>query len=220
MTIAAVRPDRYLFTWLIAGAALVAFVGFAPTYYLRTWFGSPPLQTLVHIHAVLFSGWLALLLVQSVLIRTRNHAWHARIGVLGLSVAALMVITGFMVVLGKPRPTPASQSFIFTPLLSLVLFPVFVALAIRFRHDPATHKRLMIRLLDMAGLVPGRYLHHVACYLVLLVPLIVYDLAKFRRLHPATMWGTAVLLARHPLHEWIAFTPQWRSLARLITPDA
>lgn len=223
------RSDRFLFTAMIAGAMLVAFAGFAPTYYLRTWFGRPPLETMVHIHAILFSAWLVILLTQSALIRTRNYAWHARLGVLTLAVVALMVITGFLVVLGKPRTTPTSQSFIFTPLLSLVMFPIFVAVAIRFRRDPATHKRLMwlttllfmgapmTRLLLMLEIAPGRYLHHVLCYLLLLVPLLVNDLWRNRRLHPATLWGTVALLMRHPLHEWIAFTPEWRRFAALIT---
>ena len=52
---------------------------------------------------------------------------------------------------------------------------------------------------------------------LLLVPLVVYDLWKYRRLHPATAWGTAVLLLRHPLHEWMAFTPEWRRLAQVLT---
>jgi predicted small integral membrane protein len=229
MSISTTRSDRFLFTSLIAGAILVAFVGFAPTYFLGAWFASPPLDTMVHIHAALFSAWLAILLIQSILIRTHRPGWHARFGILALSVVALMVITGFMVVLGKPRPTPASQSFIFTPLLSLVMFPLFVACAIRRRRDPATHKRLMwlgtlllmgapmLRLLNMLDLPSGGHLRYFAGYAVLLVPLILYDLVKYRRLHAATAWGTAALLLRHPLHEWIAFTPEWRRLAVLIT---
>ena len=223
------RSDRFLFTLMIAGAILVAFIGFAPTFYLRTWFGRPALETMVQVHAVLFSVWLAVLLAQSALIRTRNHAWHARVGILALAVVALMVITGFMVVLGKPRLTPGSQSFIFTPLLSLVMFPVLVSLAIRLRRDAATHKRLMwiatlllmgapfTRLLALLDIAPGRYLHHVLGYLLLLVPLLVHDLWRYRRLHPAALWGTVALLLRHPLHELIAFTPQWRRFAVLIT---
>lgn len=229
MTTSTLRPDRLLFTSLIAGAIVVAFVGFAPTYFLKSWFERPPLTTIVHIHAALFSAWLVILLLQSVLIRTRRPGWHARLGVVALSVVALMVVTGFMVVLGKARPTPASQSFIFTPLLSLVLFPLFVGLAIRYRRDAATHKRLMwlgtllfmgapmLRLMSFLDIPAGAYGHHLTCYLLLLVPLMAYDLVKFRRLHPATVWGSAILLLRHPLHDWIAFTPEWRRLASSLT---
>jgi hypothetical protein len=226
------RPDRFVFTLLFGAALVVGIAGFAPTYFLKYWFDTPPLTLRVHIHALLFTAWLCLLLYQSVLIRTRQYATHARLGKAALLIVALMVITGIMVVLQKPRPTEASRAFIFTPLLSLVLFPLFVAAAIRFRRDAATHKRLMwlatllfmgaplTRLLLMAGVKLTPYLNHLAMYLLLLVPLVVYDLWRFRRLHPATLWGGAVLLIRHPIHEIVAYTPAWQHLAASITPDA
>jgi hypothetical protein len=223
------RPDRFVFTVLFAAALVLGIAGFAPTYFLKYWFETPPLTLRVHIHALLFTAWLCLLLYQSVLIRTRNYATHARLGKAALLIVALMVITGFMVVLQKPRPTEAARAFIFTPLLSLVLFPLFVAAAIRFRRDAATHKRLMwlatmlfmgaplTRLLVMAGVQLTPYLNHLVTYLLLLVPLLVYDLWRYRRLHPATLWGGLVLLVRHPIHEWIAFSPEWQRLAAALT---
>ena len=36
--------DRTLFVVLIAAALVLAFAGFAPTYYLKHWFGTPPLE--------------------------------------------------------------------------------------------------------------------------------------------------------------------------------
>jgi hypothetical protein len=223
------RPDRFVFTALFATALLIGFAGFAPTYFLKHWFGTPPLHSLVHVHAGLFTAWLVLLLIQSTLIRTGNHAIHAVLGKCALALVVLMVVTGVMVVLQKPRPTEMARAFIFTPLLSLTLFPLFVAAAIHFRRDAATHKRLMLlatllfmgapmtRLMIMAGFKPGPYTHHLLSYLVLLVPLALYDLWRFRRLHPATMWGGAILLMRHPLHEIVAFTPAWQRLAAAIT---
>ena len=223
------RPDRFVFTVLFAAALVLGIAGFAPTYFLKYWFETPPLTLRVHIHALLFTAWLCLLLYQSVLIRTRNYATHARLGKAALLIVALMVITGFMVVLQKPRPTEAARAFIFTPLLSLVLFPLFVAAAIRFRRDAATHKRLMwlatmlfmgaplTRLLVMAGVQLTPYLNHLVTYLLLLVPLLVYDLWRYRRLHPATLWGGLMLLVRHPIHEWIAFSPEWQRLAAALT---
>ncbi|MEP6919294.1 MAG: hypothetical protein ABJC89_26870 [Acidobacteriota bacterium] len=72
-------------------------------------------------------------------------------------------------ILGKPRPTAAARAFIFTPMLSLLLFPLLVAAAIYFRRDSATHKRLMLlatmviatagisRLMVMLGLDATHY---------------------------------------------------------------
>lgn len=229
-TIAKASPDRLLFTTVIGLTVLVAFAGFAPSYYLKAWFGTPPLTLLVHVHAVLFSAWLGLLLVQSALIRGRRFVTHASLGRWAVAVVVLMVATGFMVVLMKPRPTEAARAFIFTPLLSLMLFPIMVAAAIRYRGDPATHKRLMLlatclfmgapmtRLMAMADIRPGPYLHHALTYVLVLLPIAFYDLWRTRRLPPATLWGGLVLLARHPLHEMIAWTPTWQRIAAAITP--
>ena len=223
------RPDRKLFIALIAMTCVVAFTGFAPTYYLKPWFATPPLQFWVHVHAASFTAWLGLLLVQSGLIRTGNFVAHAAIGRWALAIVALMVITGFLVILQKPRPTEASRAFIFTPLLSLVLFTFMVAAAVHFRRDAATHKRLMLlatillmgapftRLMSQAGIKPGPYTHHLLTYLLILVPIAVYDLRRTGRLHAATMWGGLVLVVRHPLHEIIAYTPAWQRFAANIT---
>src|SRR4051794_24249248 len=126
-----VRPDRFVFVALFGFALLLGLSGFAPTYFLKHWFATPPLKLVVHVHALLFTAWLLVLVTQSLLIRTRRYVTHARLGKAALAITALMVVTGFMVVLQKPRPSEATRAFIFTPLLSLVLFPMFVAAAIR-----------------------------------------------------------------------------------------
>lgn len=221
--------DRPFFIALVSATLLLAFAGFAPSYYLKYWFDTPPLQFWVHVHAVLFTAWLVLLLVQSSLIRVRKHAVHARLGQWGLAVAALMVVTAVIVILQKPRLTEASRAFIFTPLLSLAMFSVLVTLAIRFRRDGATHKRLMLlattlvmgapitRLMMMVGIGPGPYLHHVLIYALLLLPLVIHDLWRLGRLHPATLWGGLFLLSRHPLQALIAHTEAWQRFAAAVT---
>lgn len=223
------RPDRKLFIVLIATLCIAAFAGFAPTYYLKAWFGTPPLKFWVHVHAALFTGWLTLLLLQSGLIRARQFATHEVIGRWALAIVVLMVLTGYVVILQKPRLTEASRAFIFTPLLSLGLFTIMIAAAVHFRRDAATHKRLMLlatvllmgapflRLMAQAGIKPGPYTHHLLTYLLILVPIAVYDLRRTGRLHPATMWGGFVLILRHPLHETIAYTPAWQRFAAAIT---
>jgi hypothetical protein len=78
---------RLFYVWMAVVCALVAFGGFAPTYWLQlpagTFVGSP----LVHIHGALFSIWTLLLLSQTLLVangRLNNHrAW----GLAGISLA-------------------------------------------------------------------------------------------------------------------------------------
>jgi hypothetical protein len=122
------------------------------------------------------------------------------------------------------------RAFIFTPMLSLVLFPVLFAAAIHFRRDAATHKRLMLlgtimiaragftRLMHMVGLETSYFRVDAATYLFLLVPLLAFDVARLGKLHPATVWGTALLLIRHPLQGLIAYSDWWQRLAAWLTP--
>jgi len=222
--------DRAFFPLLGLTAAAVIATGFAPTYYLGHWFHAPPLKATVHIHAAAFSAWLVLLLSQIVMIRAGKFRWHRAVGKASVALVAIMVATGYIVIFGKPRPTPFTRAFIFTPILSLVLFPAFFGLAIYFRRDPGTHKRLMVlatilianagvtRLLGMLGLHAAPYGSWVVTYGLLLLPMIVFDLTRLRTLHPATAWGMVVLLARHPLHAAIAYTDWWQHLAARLTP--
>jgi len=48
--------------------------------------------------------------------------------------------------------------------------------------------------------------------------LISFDLARLGTLHRATIWGSALLLVRHVLHQAIANTDQWQRIAAWLTP--
>jgi uncharacterized membrane protein YozB (DUF420 family) len=229
MTPIAINPDRRFFTTVAAAVLAAAFVGFAPTYYLSRYFDAPALQPLVHVHAALFTAWVVLLLSQVLLIRGGQYTVHRQLGKAAVLVAIAMVVTGIMVVIDKPRPTVGAKAFIFTPLVSLLLFPIFIGVALHFRRDAATHKRLMLlatalvlgavmtRILLFIGIKPFPYLHYFAVYTITLLPLALYDLARLGRLHKATLWGGAVLMARHPLHAAVAYTPEWQAAAAWLT---
>jgi hypothetical protein len=229
MTTIAINADRRFFTTVAAVVLAAAFVGFAPTYYLGGYFDAPALEATVHVHGALFTAWVLLLLTQALLIRGGRFTLHRKFGKAAVLVAVAMVVTGIMVIIDKPRPRVLDKAFIFTPLLSLVLFPIFIGVALRFRRDAATHKRLMLlatalvlgavmsRILLFIGIKPFPYLHYFAVYTITLLPLALYDLARLGRLHKATLWGGLVLMARHPLHAAIAYTPQWQSAAEWLT---
>ena len=226
----AFRTDGWFFPAMGLMALAVVGVGFAPTYYLGFWFNAPALAPIVHIHAAAFTAWLLLLLSQTFFIRTGRFRWHRAMGKAAVALVVVMVVTGYMVIVGKPRPTAAARAFIFTPMLSLLLFPIFVAAAIHFRRDPPTHKRLILlatmaiatagmsRLMLMVGLDPTHYRAYAATYVVLLLPLITFDLVRLRTLHRSTAWGSALLLVRHALHQVIANTDQWQRVATWLTP--
>jgi hypothetical protein len=222
--------DRLFFPLMALTASAVVAAGFAPTYYLGHWFAAPALAPMVHVHAAAFTAWLLLLLVQSLLVRLGRLRWHRALGTVAVPVVVVMVVTGYAVVFGKPRPTPSARAFIFTPILSLLLFPLLVAAAIHFRRVPATHKRLMLlataaiatagvsRLMVTLGLDATHGRAYLVTYAVLLLPLVVFDLLRLGALHRATAWGSALLLLRHVLHQLVANTDQWQRIAAWLTP--
>jgi hypothetical protein len=230
MDTAAIRRfDRSFFSILAFTVLAVTIAGFGPSYYFKFWTHAPPLKFMVHVHAAVFTAWLALLLTQATLIRSGRFATHRTLGRFAFALVVLMVITGYIVIFGKPRPTVEMRAFIFTPMLSLVIFPALVAAAIHFRHDGATHKRLMIiatisvgtagvtRIMLGLGLDPSNYRSQIATYLLFLLPLVAYDLITRRKLHPATGYAGLILLLRHPLHELVAYTDTWQRTAHWLT---
>ena len=54
--------DHRFFTGMAIAAALTAFIGFAPSYYLSSAFGGRPLTTLVHVHGAIATAWILLFL--------------------------------------------------------------------------------------------------------------------------------------------------------------
>jgi len=230
-TVAApINPDRTFFTTITAMVLVMVFIGFAPTFFLKEALDAPDLSPRVHVHAVFFTAWPLLLLGQALLIRGKNHALHRTLGMVGLFLVVGIVITGYIVLLGKPRFNAFERAFIFTPMLTLILFPLFVATAIRFRRDAGTHKRLMLlasimliagaarRALHLIGIEVGLYETHFITYALFLIPLAIYDVTRLHRLHAATAWGGAILLLRHALQATVGYTDQWQHFAAQITP--
>jgi uncharacterized membrane protein len=230
-TIAApLNPDRTFFTTIAAMVLVMVFIGFAPTFFLKEALDAPELSLRVHVHAMFFTAWPLLLLGQALLIRGKNYELHRTLGVVGVCLVVGIVITGYTVVLGKPRFNAFERAFIFTPMLTLILFPLFVFAAIRFRRDAGTHKRLMLlatimlvtgatrRALHLLGFEVGLYETHFITYALFLLPLVIFDITRLHRLHPATAWGGAILLLRHALQSMVGYTDQWQHFAARITP--
>jgi hypothetical protein len=144
---------------MAAAMSVVVFVGFAPSFYLRAYFGPlpnvPPLSSpLVYIHGFVFSGWMILLLVQTGLTTTGNVRWHRRAGMAGAVLAALVVIVGVMaqfaqthrmIVTGELDRSPAAMSGLFlSAMLGMGVFGALTGIALYLRRNGETHKRLMM----------------------------------------------------------------------------
>ena len=212
-------------------AAIVVWIGFSPTFFLRARFQSAPLPLYLQIHGALFTTWIAFFIAQTVLVAARRTDVHRKLGWVGAGLALVMVVVGSSAGILSMRDNLAAQgdaalSFLTTPLFSMVAFAALIAAAIRFRRDPQTHKRLMllatISILDAAvARLPFEILRSTAwAYIpatdLFLVAVVLYDLTTRGRVHPAYVWGILLVIFEQALRIPIGGTETWKALARMI----
>jgi uncharacterized membrane protein YoaK (UPF0700 family) len=104
----------------------------------------------------------------------------------------------------------------------MVLFPSFVAAALYWRRNKEAHKRLMLlayisiiaaAVARLPGVLPLGPLGFFGIAFIFLVAGVTYDLFSRRRIHPAYLWGGALLVISVPVRLMISGTETWRGIA-------
>jgi hypothetical protein len=230
--------DRLFYGAMAVALGLTVFVGFARTYYLRILAGGPmatlsgaPFSRLVHAHAVLFTCWTLLFIMQTALVSARRMAVHRRLGVAGGVLAAAMVVVGTSLAIaaaarGAAPPGVDPLAFLAMPLFDMVLFTSFVIAALVLRRDKETHKRLMLmayvsivvaavaRLPGVLPLGPPGFTG-LACLFVVAGG--IYDFLSRGRVHGAWLWGGAIFVVSMPVRLLLSRTAAWRAFAEMVT---
>jgi hypothetical protein len=224
--------DRRFYAGVAFGTALITFIGFAQTYYLKVLFRTPPLRQLLHIHGLVMTAWFVLFFVQVRLIAVHRKDLHRRLGVAGAVLAGLALVLGAAVALSQGhlhliQNDPAVDPplvFLPVPLGVLLLFGIFVTAAILLRRRADYHKRLMVLaclsiLLPSIDRLPFRFIEFAQqstlfgindlCVAICLV----YDTFKGRRLHPVWVWGGALIVGLQILTLMLRHTPAWLRIA-------
>jgi hypothetical protein len=228
--------DRHFYTGMAAAAAVVVFVGFSPTYFLRASYQSTPLPTYLQVHGFFFTTWIALFIAQTSLVAARRTDVHRRLGWATAALAVVMVGVGTTAGIWSMRRqveagfAAQAQAFLTTPLFSMAMFAVLVGAAIRFRRDPQMHKRLMllatISILDAAvARLPFEYLrasswNYLPTTDVFLAAAILYDVVSRRTVHQAYIWGGLLLVIEQALRIPIGDTSAWQGIARVLIGGA
>jgi hypothetical protein len=232
-------PARYFYFHMALACMAVAFLGFAPTYWLPLASGSFASTPVVHFHGLLFFTWTLYFAFQTWLAASGHTARHRSLGVIGVSLATAMTIFGFLVTVNAMKRSAAmgqldaGVAFAIVPLSGILFFAVVLGLAIAKTRQPETHKRLMllaaISILDAAVArwfltflappgppgpppVPVTIGPAIVAYLLLVVA-IVADWRRCGRPHPVYIYGGAALLAVKLLNWPISVTAAWHSLA-------
>ena len=228
------RRERFFYTSMAAAFMIIVFGGFAPTYYLRPYFHARPLGPLLHIHGLIFSAWIVLLLIQTALVATKRTSVHRRLGIAGALIAILMVVVGTLTALVRARnfevPPGTSSPLVFLtiPLGDMVAFSILVSAAFYFRRQVDVHKRLM--LLATIAILPAAVARLPFAFIqqwgplaffglpdLLILVCLAYDLISRGRPHRATVLGGLFLIVSHPLRLVIGNTSAWLAFATWAT---
>ena len=134
--------DRVFYSATALALALAVLVGFAPTFYLRSYFGAPvsitgmtTLSALTQAHGIIFTAWVLLFVVQTALVASRNVAVHRKLGLAGAGLAAAMVAVGLPTAFaaaarGGAPPGIPPLAFLVVPVFDILLFAGFVTAAV------------------------------------------------------------------------------------------
>jgi hypothetical protein len=230
---------QYFYFYMALSCMAVAFLGFAPTYWMPLASGSFPSMPVIHFHGLLFFAWSLYFVFQSWLAASGQITRHRTTGMIGVSLATAMTIFGFLAGVNAMKRSAAlgltdeGIAFAIVPFSGILFFAVVFALAIANVRRPEFHKRLMllagISLLDAAVArwfltflappgppgpppVPVTIPPALVAYL-LLVAAIVYDWRTRGRPHPVYVYGGIALVAIKLLNWPISTTAAWHSFA-------
>jgi hypothetical protein len=84
------RRTRRFYVGMALAMAITVFVGFSRSYYLKSWYGTPGLNRLLHFHGALFTTWVLFFVAQTALVASGRTYLHRRMGVAGAVLAALV----------------------------------------------------------------------------------------------------------------------------------
>jgi hypothetical protein len=222
------RYEHLFFTGMAVLIFVTVFLGFARTYFLAGVFRAPLPNWLIHVHGAAFSSWIILLVAQTSLVSAGRTNIHRRLGVLGFSLASLMVILGIIAGTDALRrgfapPGVDPKTFYIVPVSDMLIFATLIFLAFRARFDPPAHKCLIMigtsaLLIAAASRWPFAFVNNKLLVATLISDmgvlfLVAYDLLSSGKLHRATLYGGIFLIVAQQVRLLVAQTPVWQAVA-------
>lgn len=221
------QSDHLFFTGMASVSLLTVLVGFAPTYFLRNT-DLPPLTSFYHLHGLVFTAWILLFLAQTALVAAHRTDIHRRLGVAGVVIASAVVVFGALVSIETLRRGGGTQiaeprAFFSIPLGDMITFAILVAAAVTLRRRADAHKRLMLlATISILTAAVARFLAQIniggtiGLFLgtdLFVLAVVLYDVASRGHIHPATLWGGALVVVFKPLLFVTSGTSAWQSFA-------
>lgn len=221
------RTRQAYFAIALLVAAIVAW-GFWKTYYSQA-LARADLPAIVHVHAVVFSIWVLVLVAQAAVVVAGNVRLHKRLGAAAMLYGALVFSVGLLVSVGAPvvrvrsgfYPLEVGGVVALYNLTDMLLFGAFLALAFAYRGRPELHKRWIVAAsaalcgAALGRVVPGNTPQYLLLWLSPLLASIAVDLVTRRRVHWIPVVSSALLIVaffKVPLYA----APIWRDIGRAL----
>lgn len=214
---------RFFFTMACVMAATIV-AGFSFNAAMgRSSFGAP---WLVHIHAWVMMGFVALYLAQNYLVFSDNVALHRRLGWLSVIWIPAILVLGVLITRYSLQTTGGppffdQNQFLFSNPLQLFGFGAIAAWAITIRKNTGWHRRLMFCAFAMltgpglGRLLPNPFLIPYAWYASAILPAVLFpaigmlaDKRRYGAVHPAWLCGIGIVLGIQVVADLIAYS-EW-----------
>jgi hypothetical protein len=237
-TVRGIEVENRFFVGMALLLLATVLLGFAKSYFLAGLLRAPLPNKLIHVHAVCFSCWILLLIAQATFISANRFNLHRQFGLFGFGLACGMVVVGVMAATDSMTRIQMvgpvdMRTFYAVPMFDVIVFAVLIFCAYRWRHDPATHKRLiLIASITIVDAATGRdpltkitQLHYLNNVFTQLYTLLIagFDLWYLKRIHRATVMAgllsIVMLLVAIPVgstRPWMAFANWMLGMAKAI----
>jgi len=197
--------------------------GFWPSYFRPLANGTLSRPWIVHVHAIVFVGWVVLLVAQAALIATGRGRLHRQVGQAGIAYGAVVLLMGLIVSVAMPvmhvhasqLPVESAGLVVLYNLTDIVIFAGFFISAIHARHRPEFHARLILSAtIALTGAAVGRVIQggtplYLLIWLAPLLASMITDLVIQRRLHPVSSISAPVFLMSFFKVPLFALSPVW-----------
>lgn len=210
---------NFFFIWAVITLAIV-ILGFTPTFFLRPIFesidratGSPQLPIHLIIHGITMTSWYVIFVAQTYLVKSRNVSLHKKLGVAGIIIAVLAVVSGFVVLIefiDRGANVTAVTNINVGNTINFIVFIGMILVGLNYRRTPDIHKRVMLfaAIVNIgpaltANRMLGESLHIIIpdsipltlLYKSLLViSLLIFDLRTRNKILPISIIGGGVLI--------------------------
>jgi len=228
--------DHRFFVGAAAFFVLAVLIGFGPTFYLKPLFTGPPIaRSIIWVHGLVMAAWVVLFVVQVYFISAKRIKLHQKLGLAGVVLAPIVILTGLPTAIAATKYGTASTppnvpplEFMIVPFGDMLVFAVLFGAAIYYRKNSPNHKRLilltMINFLPPAlARFPGGLTNSIGPLWFFGVPtlltlaLITLDTWSTRKLNKAFLFGGIFMIGAMWLRLPLMSSQSWLSFAAWVT---